>query len=838
MPTPSYLVGASYLFDGTTDWEHRALRSKLLPPQTPQLGLYDTNDLSAVETHISWAAQHGIDFFVLPYLADQQGRPDRRLRLFPHASNIEEIEFCLSYKPAADPSLRTRDMAALSSGFFNHPRYLKHDGQPVLFLTDAGSLDEETLDALDRALASEGHEVFLVGCPSLTESVSQTTLRHFDALAPGLPTRERLSTLSGYGASRHLEQALAKARQGFLAGGAETVLPVVWPGLNERGQIPPRAISARSFPIIPRAWAQDDTSTSLFDRLLELALPQVDPKHPFILLDSWNDWPRDTAIEPLKTAPATRQDVSGKELYTGGHDYRGQGMAYLEVLRNRTVALDGVVVDEETGYPLSGVPVAAWNSAGSVLAVGISDARGRYRLSRLSLRAGECRLGVDRAHAVDVIVSASTAGRLKVPTSPQTPVRLSPSEASFQPYFPELWDGLAETLGSPASPALEVGTRKLHAGPEAGSAYQALKAGKDWQPALRDILKTRLSRGDIVVDARAGVGLHALEAAEMVGPGGRVICFESDRRQLRDLLANAKEANLSNLEAYNFAIAERTGWQESETGAEVEKRSLDSFSLPPVALLRLGQVKAAENPLRGARALLRDSQPVLILDVPDASERSKVLAALPEWGYRGAPIADTDSLLALPIGDGLDRALVDIGGKRTRELILEGVSVDEVDGFTTFAWSDQVESSIRIPLRRALPKPYVLGIRARALPELAPVKVRVMLNGADLGDLEVPADWSGAELEVPEGLLQEGYNTLLLRYGVVGRPRALSNDTQDDRPMAIALDKVWLCPQGSRLRAVTRESLSTVSQGVLLPSEGLTTSIASIMVGGASRVSR
>jgi FkbM family methyltransferase len=46
------------------------------------------------------------------------------------------------------------------------------------------------------------------------------------------------------------------------------------------------------------------------------------------------------------------------------------------------------------------------------------------------------------------------------------------------------------------------------------------------EPGVRAVLQTRLRAGATAVDIGASIGLHALTMAQIVGPGGRVICIE------------------------------------------------------------------------------------------------------------------------------------------------------------------------------------------------------------------------------------------------------------------------------------------------------------------------
>ncbi len=57
------------------------------------------------------------------------------------------------------------------------------------------------------------------------------------------------------------------------------------------------------------------------------------------MVTSWNEWHKDTQIEPVAEAPATSTDdsQSGNE-YTNGVEYEGYGTRYLDILRETVSA--------------------------------------------------------------------------------------------------------------------------------------------------------------------------------------------------------------------------------------------------------------------------------------------------------------------------------------------------------------------------------------------------------------------------------------------------------------------------------------------------------------------
>ena len=49
---------------------------------------------------------------------------------------------------------------------------------------------------------------------------------------------------------------------------------------------------------------------------------------------------------------------------------------------------------------------------------------------------------------------------------------------------------------------------------------------ESWEPWIIDALKKLLKQGDIVVEAGANIGAHSLIIGKIVGPSGKLYCFE------------------------------------------------------------------------------------------------------------------------------------------------------------------------------------------------------------------------------------------------------------------------------------------------------------------------
>ena len=81
-------------------------------------------------------------------------------------------------------------------------------------------------------------------------------------------------------------------------------------------------------------------------------------------------------------------------------------MTYLEVIRDKVVAVYGRIVDEE-GNALPGISVTVQQNAVTVEAK--TDSKGYYRISRLKLLPGECDVTRDGEDPVVIKIRADRA---------------------------------------------------------------------------------------------------------------------------------------------------------------------------------------------------------------------------------------------------------------------------------------------------------------------------------------------------------------------------------------------------------------------------------------------
>ncbi len=421
-PPGDYLVGAYYYV-----WYPKHFRAKkflrraLQPPQPPELDYYSSSDPKVAEQHIAWASRYGIDFLVLDWWPS---RPEQNRAIsegFLKASNIGEIKFCIFYeaqKLGMDRATGAIDFTeekierlleeveGLADQFFDHPSYLKIGGRPVLIFYLTRNFRGDYCGALERlraALREKGHDLYLIGDevfwevePAGGETGKTGTpqverIELFDAITAYNMYESRNRDHRGYGAgSSYLQEVAAKYREYRDASTGKTAfVPGIIPGYNDR-----RVRLRRNHYPIPRRWEKGAPEGSFFARVFDrLGLEFADPELKMILITSWNEWNEDTAIEPLKKAPPTIHDQSESgTLLTEGYAYTGFGLTFLEIIRDKVVAVAGRVLDEG-GKPVPGVEVESL-TGGELVTRASTDSNGYYRFSRGRMGEGEYEVGV------------------------------------------------------------------------------------------------------------------------------------------------------------------------------------------------------------------------------------------------------------------------------------------------------------------------------------------------------------------------------------------------------------------------------------------------------------
>ncbi len=332
------------------NWAGNYLRVRLSPQQGPMLGEYSSRNAAVIAQHVAWAQEADLDFFAIPWRgADSWGHTTLTDHVVPNATFTADIGFCILYEiptvlagsPYASEvnlTLENRDqliqdLLLLRDEFFGRPNYLRIDGDPVVVLRQSRRIVGDARIALNAVRlaysdSTEGEGLYLVG-----DEVTWT--------AVALPNGSRISALDaitgldlgnfgghdGYPAGTGILTDLGTMWQQYAltAAGLDPPVPIfpsVMPGWNRRRLKPLE-------PVIPRSTSLGATShTGTYDGFWSAAYDAVGTP-AVVLLDSFNDWARDTQIEPIADNGDDNGTVIPSSL-TGGARYYPYGLSFLE----------------------------------------------------------------------------------------------------------------------------------------------------------------------------------------------------------------------------------------------------------------------------------------------------------------------------------------------------------------------------------------------------------------------------------------------------------------------------------------------------------------------------
>ncbi len=163
--------------------------------------------------------------------------------------------------------------------------------------------------------------------------------------------------------------------------------------------------------------------------------------------------------------------------------------------------------------------------------------------------------------------------------------------------------------------------------------HRAILLGVYEQPVVR-VLEVLLTPGMVAVDGGAHIGFFTLLMAHRVRPGGRVVAFEIHPGLLALLQQNAALAppdvrvevrplGLADRPGKRFVQLREGGYTSLERSGEVpvSVTTLDEvFREARVDLVKLDVEGLEERVLAGGRAVLRRSQPALVLELHEPVE--------------------------------------------------------------------------------------------------------------------------------------------------------------------------------------------------------------------------
>jgi FkbM family methyltransferase len=174
----------------------------------------------------------------------------------------------------------------------------------------------------------------------------------------------------------------------------------------------------------------------------------------------------------------------------------------------------------------------------------------------------------------------------------------------------------------------------------------------EWSEGEIDLFRQVVRPGDIVVDAGAYIGTHALFLAQAVGPQAKVYAFEPQRLLFQMLCANMALNSITNVDCrqaalgavrgsikapvFDVAAANNFGgfsldW--NQPGETVEVVPLDSLDLPSCSLMKIDVEGMELQVLQGATATIGRCQPCLYVENDRADQSLALTRFIDSLGY-------------------------------------------------------------------------------------------------------------------------------------------------------------------------------------------------------------
>lgn len=166
-----------------------------------------------------------------------------------------------------------------------------------------------------------------------------------------------------------------------------------------------------------------------------------------------------------------------------------------------------------------------------------------------------------------------------------------------------------------------------------------------------DLFRQMLRPGDVVVEAGANIGALTLPLARLVGPRGRVLAFEPQRSVHAVLVTNLTLNGQEQVSAERVALGAEAGEitvpslplsaaanfggvSVGGAGEACPVRTLDSYGLDALRLIKMDVEGAEGDVIAGASQTIRRLRPVLYVENDRMEKSAALIAAIQDLGYR------------------------------------------------------------------------------------------------------------------------------------------------------------------------------------------------------------
>jgi FkbM family methyltransferase len=188
-----------------------------------------------------------------------------------------------------------------------------------------------------------------------------------------------------------------------------------------------------------------------------------------------------------------------------------------------------------------------------------------------------------------------------------------------------------------------------------------------FEPWIEAVMRTHVRAGDTVFDVGANVGWHSIGLSRLVGRTGLVFAFEPSPNDRTILETNVSANRIDNVTVMPLALAESVGRlsfacftspgvhhivrEDTPTDATiivVDGESIDHLvydvGLPKPSFLKVDVEGGELAVLRGARRLMADSRPTLVVELHRGKPWEDLLAVVTPLGYRMTELHGDDYL--------------------------------------------------------------------------------------------------------------------------------------------------------------------------------------------------
>lgn len=185
---------------------------------------------------------------------------------------------------------------------------------------------------------------------------------------------------------------------------------------------------------------------------------------------------------------------------------------------------------------------------------------------------------------------------------------------------------------------------------------RSLEEYGEFSEAEVSFFKQAATPGDVVVEVGANIGAHTIMLAKAVGEQGKVIAFEPQRRVAQVLNANIALNELNNVMCYTMGlgaqneIAQIPDLDFSQTNnigglaigtypgvtqySSVEIRTLDSFHLPQIKLLKIDVEGMEKMVLDGAKETIARCRPIMYIENDRRDKSQELIKTIFDLGYK------------------------------------------------------------------------------------------------------------------------------------------------------------------------------------------------------------